>query len=363
MIGDPVEMLETPVLVVDLDALEHNVGVIAGHYRGKSIRVRPHGKNHKSLGILRMQLAAGSTVSGVCAAKVSEAEVLAASGVDNVLVANQVVVPDKIARLARLAERVDTMVAVDALAQVDLLAMGAGNATLGVVIEIDTMMGRGGVRTVESAVALARRITATPGLEFRGVMSHQVPVLQAAEPPPAFRRGRAQHRPRCRGQARHRGRRHPGGTGVDRRVLDLRRRREPSRGHRDRGGHLRADGGALRLHERIPFRRQGHGTRGREARRPHRRGRCPHRRHRRAQRPAHRGRRSRRGRHGTGSPRGDPDRRARHAACARRRLLVVDPPAGHHREPLGPPCRRPKRFGRNRVRGIGQRLRALTPLG
>ena len=176
MIGDPVEMLETPVLVVDLDALKHNLGVIAGHYRGKSIRVRPHGKNHKSLGILRMQLAAGSTVSGVCAAKVSEAEVFAASGVDNVLVENQVVVPDKIARLARLAERVDTMVAVDALAQVDLLAMGAGNATLGVVIEIDTMMGRGGVRTVESAVALARRITATPGLEFRGVMSHQVPV-------------------------------------------------------------------------------------------------------------------------------------------------------------------------------------------
>lgn len=176
MIGDPVEALDTPVLVVDLDALEHNLAVIADRYRGKSIRLRPHGKNHKSPGILQMQIAAGSTVNGVCAAKVSEAEVFAEAGVDNVLIANQVVDGKKIARLGRLAERVDTVVAVDALEQVELLRAVQGNATLGVVIEIDTMMGRGGVRTVEAAVALAQRITAAPGLDFRGVMSHQVPA-------------------------------------------------------------------------------------------------------------------------------------------------------------------------------------------
>ena len=176
VIGDPVETLETPVLVVELDSLEHNLAVIADHYHGMSIRVRPHGKNHKSPRILQMQIAAGATVSGVCAAKVSEAEVFAEVGVDNLLIANQVVDAHKIARLGRLAERADTMVAVDALEQVDLLATRTNNATLGVVVEIDTMMGRGGVRTVESAVALARRIVWTPGLEFRGVMSHQVPT-------------------------------------------------------------------------------------------------------------------------------------------------------------------------------------------
>ena len=179
MIGDPLETLDTPVLVVELDALEHNLAVIADHYRGKTIRVRPHGKNHKSPRILQMQIAAGACVSGVCAAKVSEAEVFAEVGLDNVLLANQVVDAHKIARLRRLAERVDTMVAVDALAQIELLATGKGNATLGVVIEIDTMMGRGGVRTVEAAVALARRIAATPGLDFRGVMSHQVPTRKS----------------------------------------------------------------------------------------------------------------------------------------------------------------------------------------
>ena len=176
MIGTSVLDLETPVLVVDLDALEHNIGVIARLYADKPIRLRPHGKNHKAPEILAMQVAAGGTVSGVCAAKVSEAEVFVDAGAGNVLVANQVVDPAKIRRLAALAERVPTTVAVDSAAQVALLARGTASsrAALGVVIEVDTMMGRAGVRSVEQAVALARRVVATPGLEFRGVMSHQV---------------------------------------------------------------------------------------------------------------------------------------------------------------------------------------------
>ena len=179
MIGTPLQDLETPVLVVDLDALEHNIGVIARHYSGeadKAIRLRPHGKNHKAPEILAMQVAAGGTVGGVCAAKVSEAEVFVEAGAGNVLIANQVVDPAKIRRLVALAERVETTVAVDSDAQVALLARGVESsaAALGVVIEVDTMMGRGGVRSVEQAVALARRVTATPGLRFRGVMSHQV---------------------------------------------------------------------------------------------------------------------------------------------------------------------------------------------
>lgn len=188
-IGTPIEELETPVLVIDLDALEHNIGVIADHYRGKTIRLRPHGKNHKSPQILAMQIAAGGTVEGVCAAKVSEAEVFVNNGAKNVLVANQVVDADKIRRLAALARRVATTVAIDDEKHVALLAAGARelDTTLGVVIEIDTMMGRAGVRSIEHAVALAHKVSSTPHLRFRGVMSHQVPTQRPPRQRPPTR--------------------------------------------------------------------------------------------------------------------------------------------------------------------------------
>ena len=185
------EALETPVLVIDMDALEHNIGVIASYYRDRRIRLRPHGKNHKSPQILSMQMQAGSTVGGVCAAKVSEAEVFVDAGADNVLIANQVVDADKIRRLALLARRVETTVAIDAETQIERLAAGARavGATLGVVIEIDTSMRRAGVRSIKHAVALARIVSATSNLRFRGVMSHQVPKVAAPNRAQRFAEG------------------------------------------------------------------------------------------------------------------------------------------------------------------------------
>ena len=183
MIGTPVAELDTPALLLDMAALEHNIGVIAKHYRGRSIRLRPHGKNHKCPRILAMQIKAGGTVGGVCAAKVSEAEAFVHAGAaGNVLVANQVVAPPKIRRLAALAQAADVMVAIDHEAQIELLEAGARRegATIGVVIEIDTTMGRGGVRSIDHAVRLARRATDATHLAFRGVMSHQTPSV--AEP-------------------------------------------------------------------------------------------------------------------------------------------------------------------------------------
>lgn len=192
-IGTPVAELDTPVLLLDLDALEHNIGVIAAHYRNKPIRLRPHGKNHKSPAILAMQTAAGGTVGGVCTAKISEAEAFAeADCCTNVLIANQIVAADKIQRLAALAKRIDTTVAVDAPEQVERLARGAraANVSLGVIVEIDTMMRRGGARSTAAAVALARAIEAAPNLRFRGVMSHQVPTVKAPDRDRRFAEGR-----------------------------------------------------------------------------------------------------------------------------------------------------------------------------
>ena len=181
--------VETPALVIDLDALDHNIAVIADHYRGKSIRLRPHVKNHKSPQIFAMQAEAGGTVGGICAAKVSEAEVFAEAGAANVLIANQVVGADKIARLADLARRTDTTVAVDNGVQIEQLSRGArkANAVVGVVIEVDTSMRRGGVRTTRQAVELARLAVQAPNTRFRGVMSHQVPSGRVRKARPASR--------------------------------------------------------------------------------------------------------------------------------------------------------------------------------
>ena len=192
LLGTPVANLETPALVLDLDALEHNVAIIANHYRDKKIRLRPHGKNHKSPQILAMQTAAGGTTGGVCAAKVSEAEVFANAGADNVLIANQVVDADKIGRLAALARHTDVMVAVDDAEQVQRLAAGArlAAANIGVVIEVDTMMRRGGVRSTASAVRLAGKVAATEGLRFRGLMSHQVPSTRSPDTQQRWQEGR-----------------------------------------------------------------------------------------------------------------------------------------------------------------------------
>ena len=125
-----------------------------------------------------MQLRAGGTVGGVCAAKVSEAEVMVAAGIPQVLIANQVVTVDKIARLASLARRADMLVACDDPRNADDLSLGAqsSGAVLGVVIEVNTSMRRAGIRAVEQGVQLAQHIAGLPGLpglRFCGVMSHQ----------------------------------------------------------------------------------------------------------------------------------------------------------------------------------------------
>ena len=190
---DTIHDLPTPTLLLDLDALDHNIGVIADHYRDATTRLRPHGKNHKSPWVLERQLTAGGTIGGVCAAKVSEAEVFVDSGlIDNVLIANQIVDAGKIDRLCQLAQRVDLVVAIDAAEHLDRLAAGvrrAASATVGVVIEIDTMMRRGGSRTIDAAVELAKTAHDHPDLVFRGVMSHQVPTTPAPDRHARFEEG------------------------------------------------------------------------------------------------------------------------------------------------------------------------------
>lgn len=173
--GTPVGDLETPCFIVDMDAVEHNFQVIADAYRDSVCKMRQHTKNIKSPFLAKMQIDAGGTVGGVCCAKVAEAEVMVLGGITDVLVANQVVARDKIARLCALARHGDMKVCVDNARNVrDLSEVAVEHGvTIGVLIEVHAGMGRAGVRTIEEGVELAKLAQRAPGVRFRGVMSHQ----------------------------------------------------------------------------------------------------------------------------------------------------------------------------------------------
>ena len=174
-IGTQISELDTPALLVDLDALEHNFDHIAGLYSDSVCKMREHAKNIKTPAILHKQIEAGGTVGGVCAAKVAEAEVMVEGGIKDILITSQVVTPDKIARVCSLTRLADTKVAIDDERNLRLISSISqrSDSDVGVVIEVNTSMNRGGIRRTEQGINLARLATDLPGVSFRGVMSHQ----------------------------------------------------------------------------------------------------------------------------------------------------------------------------------------------
>ena len=174
--GTPVEDLDTPCLILDLEALDHNMDVMAGFYAGQSSKLRGHAKNHKTPAIALRQIRRGGTVGGVCAAKVAEAEVMVHGGVPSVFITSEVVAPQKIERLCALAGQAEMLVACDDPQNASNLSKAATTqgVDLGVVIELETGLRRCGVQNADQGVALAQTIHSLPGLTFRGIMSHQV---------------------------------------------------------------------------------------------------------------------------------------------------------------------------------------------
>jgi D-serine deaminase-like pyridoxal phosphate-dependent protein len=162
--------LNTPVLVLDLDALDRNIAAMAARVAGRGVALRPHAKSHKSVDIARRQIAAGAV--GVCCAKIGEAEVLADGGIEGILVTSPVSAPGAIVRLAELAGRSPSLMAVldhpDVAAALNR-ALAEADATLDVVVDIDPGIRRTGVGSAEAAVALARTIAGLPRLRYRGV--------------------------------------------------------------------------------------------------------------------------------------------------------------------------------------------------
>ncbi len=184
LVGQPVAAIDTPALVVDLDAMQRNLGRMAEFARKHDVRWRAHAKMHKSSALAKLQLQAGAC--GVCVQKTSEAEAMAAGGVHDVYITNEVIAPAKLARVAALAQRlaaehgklaiaVDSVEGVTRLAQAMNEARTAGGGApvvIDVFVELDVGHGRCGVAPGQPAVALVHEIRKHPALRFAGLQAY-----------------------------------------------------------------------------------------------------------------------------------------------------------------------------------------------
>jgi len=171
-VGIPLEAVDTPALLLDLDAFERNISRLAQAVAGSPVRLRPHSKSHKCPVIALRQVAGGAV--GVCCQKVSEAEAMVFGGVPDVLVSNQIVGAPKISRLVSLARLARVAVCVDDPENVSVLnqAAVAFGVRLPVLVEIDVGMNRCGVEPGEPTLALAKQIATCAGLRFGGLQAY-----------------------------------------------------------------------------------------------------------------------------------------------------------------------------------------------
>ncbi|MES2042547.1 MAG: DSD1 family PLP-dependent enzyme [Pseudomonadota bacterium] len=164
--------LNTPVLIVELDALTRNIDRMAAFAASKGLKLRPHAKTHKSPEIARRQVAAGAV--GACCAKLGEAEVLADGGIlAGLHITSPVVSPPAIERLVALNARVEGLMCVvdnpDNVHAIGAAAAAAGGKPVQLVIDVDPGIHRTGVASPEAAVALLQAIRAEPALRYAGV--------------------------------------------------------------------------------------------------------------------------------------------------------------------------------------------------
>jgi len=171
--GTPIQDFETPALVVDLDVAEANIRKMQAFANQHGTGLRPHSKTHKSPYWAHKQLDAGAI--GITCSKVGEAEVLVDGGVTEVLIANEIVGKKKIARLARLEERANVVVAVDSaeVARDLSVAAEAQGVTIGVLVDVNVRISRCGVEPGEPSTTLAKIVDRLPGVRFDGLMGYE----------------------------------------------------------------------------------------------------------------------------------------------------------------------------------------------
>ena len=167
-----IDEIETPALLLDMDAMESNLGKMAAFFAQSEAKLRPHFKNHKCPALALRQLAAGAI--GMTCATVAEAESLVRHGVHSVLIANEIADPIKIGRFIALASQADVMVCVDNEAVVEAIATAGRSRRIqpGVLVDVDVGLHRCGVQPGEPVVRLAK-IVVERGLRLRGLMGYE----------------------------------------------------------------------------------------------------------------------------------------------------------------------------------------------
>lgn len=174
--------LDTPALLIDLDKMENNIRQMATRCRESGLNWRPHAKGHKTPAIAHKELQAGAI--GITCAKLSEAEVLADAGISDILIANQVVGAQKIARLVHLRRRADIIVAVDDPIHIQAIseAAQATNVEVRILIEVDVGMKRCGTPPGAPTLALAQQAHKAPGVVFAGIMGYEGHAMALEDP-------------------------------------------------------------------------------------------------------------------------------------------------------------------------------------
>ncbi len=162
--------LDTPAVLIDLDVMERNLIRLAHYCREKNLQLRPHTKTHKVPGLAQAQISHGAI--GVTVAKIGEAEVMAQSGITDIMIAYPLVGARKVERLSKLAEGVVVTVSLDseeAAIAISHAAKAAG-VRIQILVEIDVGFHRCGIADPTQALSLAQKIQELPGLEFKGLM-------------------------------------------------------------------------------------------------------------------------------------------------------------------------------------------------
>ena len=171
--------IDTPALLIDLDIVDGNLERMQEKANNYGVALRPHIKTHKipELALLQMRLGA----RGITAAKVSEAEVMAAAGIKNILVANQIVTKEKLHRLAALSKEVSISIGLDSVAAARKLSdvFAASGLTVEYLIEINSGLNRCGVLPGKEAVKLLQAVDTLPSLRFKGIFTHAGQVYGA----------------------------------------------------------------------------------------------------------------------------------------------------------------------------------------
>ncbi len=164
--------LDTPAVVIDLDRLEHNIARMAKLAADAGVSLRPHTKSHKTAGIARRQLAAGS--SGITVAKLDEADAYVKEGVRDIFVANEVAGRHKWQRAAELQQHASVAVGIDSLAVAHGLSEAAAErgVRIPVLIEVDTGLHRAGLEPGDTVADLAEQVAELRGVDLRGVFTH-----------------------------------------------------------------------------------------------------------------------------------------------------------------------------------------------